>query len=70
MGWQERISVNPKVLLGKPVVKGTRISVEFLMELLRNGWTCEQILKEYPHLEAEDIQAAVDFAAEANRFHD
>ena len=58
MTWQDRISVDPKVLVGKPVIKGTRIAVEFLMELLANGWTQEQILKNYPHLTAEDIHAA------------
>ena len=64
MDWHDRISVDPKVLVGKPVIKGTRISVEFLMELLANGWTNEQILKNYPHLSAEDIQAALHYAAE------
>jgi uncharacterized protein (DUF433 family) len=48
MDWQERIVVNPEVLVGKPVIKGTRIAVEFLMELLANGWTHEQILHSYP----------------------
>jgi uncharacterized protein (DUF433 family) len=65
MDWQDRISVDPKVLVGKPVIKGTRIAVEFLMELLANGWTREQILSNYPHLTAEDIQAALHYAAEA-----
>ncbi len=64
MDWQDRISLDPKVLVGKPVIKGTRISVEFLMELLANGWTHEQILKNYPHLVAEDILAALHYAAE------
>ncbi len=50
MDWQDRISLDPKVLVGKPVIKGTRIAVEFLIELLANGWTHEQILKNYPHL--------------------
>jgi uncharacterized protein (DUF433 family) len=64
MDWQDRISVDPKVLVGKPVIKGTRIAVEFLVELLANGWTHEQILKNYPHLAEEDIQAALHYAAE------
>ena len=64
MDWQDRITVDPKVLVGKPVIKGTRISVEFLMGLLTNGWTHEQILQEYPHLKPEDIQAALHYAAE------
>src|ERR1700682_4057122 len=64
MSWQDRISIDPKVLVGKPVIKGTRIAVEFLMELLANGWTHEQIRKNYPHLTRDDIQAALHYAAE------
>jgi uncharacterized protein (DUF433 family) len=64
MDWQDRIVVNPDVLVGKPVIKGTRIAVEFLMELLANGWTHEQILHSYPHLKQEDIQAALHYATE------
>ena len=58
---QDRISVDPKVLVGKPVIKGTRIAVEFLLELLANGWTLDQILKSYPQLTADDIHAALHF---------
>jgi uncharacterized protein (DUF433 family) len=65
MDWQDRIMVDPQVLVGKPVIKGTRIAVEFLMELLANGWSHEQILKNYPHLTVDDIQAALHYAAEA-----
>lgn len=64
MDWQSRISVDPKVLVGKPVIKGTRIAVEFVVELLANGWTTEQILHEYDHLTAEDIQACLAYASE------
>lgn len=64
MNWQDRISVDPKVLVGKPVIKGTRISVEFLIDLMASGWTHEQILKNYPHLKPEDLQAALHYAAE------
>jgi uncharacterized protein (DUF433 family) len=59
MEWQDRISVDPKVLVGKPVIKGTRISVEFLRDLMANGWTHEQILANYPHLTEDDLQAAL-----------
>jgi uncharacterized protein (DUF433 family) len=62
--WHERISVDPKVLVGKPVIKGTRLSVEFILDLLANGWTIEQILDEYPQLEREDIIAVLKYAAE------
>ena len=64
MDWQDRISVDPKVLVGKPVIKGTRISIEFLMELLANGWTHGQILKNYPGLTHEDICACLGYASE------
>ena len=45
MNWKEHISVDPAVLVGKPVIKGTRLAVEFIVELLAEGWTYEQILK-------------------------
>lgn len=64
MHWQDRISVDPKVLVGKPVIKGTRIAVEFLMDLLAEGWTHPQILANYPQLTSDDIQAALHYAAE------
>jgi uncharacterized protein (DUF433 family) len=62
--WRDRISVDPKVLVGKPVIKGTRIAVEFLMELMANGWSHEQILANYPHLTPDDIQAVLHYARE------
>jgi uncharacterized protein (DUF433 family) len=58
---------DPKVLAGKPVVKGTRISVELILEKLSNGESIEQILEAHPHLTREGIQAALAFAAEAMR---
>src|SRR5690242_180755 len=64
MNWQDRILVDPGVLTGKPVIKGTRIALEFLIELLAERWTHEQILKNYPQLTEEDIQAALHYAAE------
>jgi uncharacterized protein (DUF433 family) len=64
MDWRDRISVDPKILVGKPVVKGTRLAVEFLMELLAEGWTHEQILKNYPQLKDEDIRAVLHYAAD------
>jgi uncharacterized protein (DUF433 family) len=64
MDWKERISVDPRVLVGKPVVKGTRIAVEFVIDLLARGWTTEQILKEYDHLTAEDVQACLSYASD------
>jgi uncharacterized protein (DUF433 family) len=63
--WQDRIALDPKVLVGKPVIRGTRIAVEFLLELLAEGWSHEQILKNYPQLTPEDLQAALHYAAES-----
>ena len=53
----------PGVLGGKPVIRGTRISVAFILQCMASGMTAEAILKEYPHLTREGILAAVDFAA-------
>lgn len=64
MDWKERIIVDPGVLGGKPVVKGSRIAVEFVVDLLGRGWTTEQILQEYNHLTPEDIQACLAYASE------
>ncbi|MCL4203170.1 MAG: DUF433 domain-containing protein [Pirellulaceae bacterium] len=64
MHWDERIEVNPSVLVGKPVIKGTRIAVEFVVDLLARGWTTDQILAEYDHLRAQDIQACLAYASE------
>ncbi len=64
MNWRERITVDPKVLVGKPVIKGTRLAVEFIVDLLAAGWTQEQILDNYPHIRQEDIQACLAYAAE------
>jgi uncharacterized protein (DUF433 family) len=64
MPWQERIVIDPAVLVGKPVVRGTRISVEWVVDLLAAGWSREQILENYPHLTREDIQACLSYASE------
>jgi uncharacterized protein (DUF433 family) len=64
MDWHDRIEVNPQVLTGKPIVKGTRIAVEFVVELMGKGWTAQQILSEYDHLTADDIQACLAYAGE------
>ena len=64
MDWQDRISVDPKVLVGKPVVKGTRISVELVVDLMAKGWSQEQILDSYPNLTADDLRACLAYASE------
>ncbi len=62
--WRSRITMNPDILTGKPVIKGTRISVEFILELLANGWTDEKITENYPQLKKKDIQAALRYATD------
>ncbi len=64
---EERIVVNPKIMGGKPVIKGTRIPVYFILELIANGWSIDDILKEYPHLTREDVLAAIRYAARVLR---
>ena len=64
MTWQDRITVDPNVLVGKPIVKGTRISVEFVIDLLARGWTTAQVLNEYDHLKPEDVQACLAYASD------
>ncbi|MFI5386055.1 MAG: DUF433 domain-containing protein [Fimbriimonadales bacterium] len=63
MNWEEHISVDQKVLVGKPVVKGTRLSVEFLLGLFGNGWNEERVLMEFPQLTQEQLQAVFQYAA-------
>ncbi len=58
----ERIAVNPKVMVGKPVIRGTRLTVEYILNLLAHGATVEEILQEYEGLTQEDIQACILFA--------
>ncbi|AFV76005.1 DUF433 domain-containing protein [Thermus oshimai] len=62
MGWEERITVDPKVMGGKPCIRGMRITVGTLLTLLRHQ-TPEEILRDYPYLEPEDIDAALAYAA-------
>jgi uncharacterized protein (DUF433 family) len=64
MDWRQRIVVNPQILVGKPVIKGTRISVELVIDLLARGYNAEQIVQQYDHLTAEDIQACLAYASD------
>jgi uncharacterized protein (DUF433 family) len=63
MDWREYIHSNPKILFGKPIVKGTRLSVEFLLGLFAVGWTEEQVLENYPGLTVQQLEAVLDFKA-------
>jgi uncharacterized protein (DUF433 family) len=65
MRWQDHIEQRPEVLRGKPVIKGTRISVEVILERLGDGWPEQDLLQSFPHLKPEHIQAAQAYAAAA-----
>jgi uncharacterized protein (DUF433 family) len=67
MNWQDRIVVDPAILVGKPVVKGTRLAVEFVIDLLAQGWTEAEVLKNYPGLTREDVLAGLAYAGERLR---
>ena len=61
----ERITLNPKVMAGKPVIRGTRLTVEYVLNLLAHGATVQEILEEYQGLTAEDIRACLLFATKS-----
>ncbi|HOV48463.1 MAG TPA: DUF433 domain-containing protein [Anaerolineae bacterium] len=61
----ERITVDPKVMVGKPVIRGTRLTVEYILNLLAHGETTDEILQEYRGLTYEDFQACILFATKA-----
>lgn len=63
MQWQERIIIDPAILTGKPVIKGTRLAVEFIIGLLAAEWTEDEILYNYPGLTHEDIIACLHYAS-------
>ena len=65
----ERISIDPAVCFGKPCIRGTRIWVALIMENLAAGMSEDEIIESYPHLEREDIRAALSYAAEMTREH-
>lgn len=60
----ERIEMNPKIMFGKPVIRGTRVSVELILRKLAGGMSIADILKDHPHLTPDDVYAAVAFAAD------
>ncbi|HYX23334.1 MAG TPA: DUF433 domain-containing protein [Thermoanaerobaculia bacterium] len=67
MDWRERIVVDPKILVGKPVIRGTRIAVELVIDLLARGYSKEDILRQYDHITPEDVQACLAYASETLR---
>jgi uncharacterized protein (DUF433 family) len=67
MGWQKHITVDPDVLVGKPVIKSTRLAVEFIIDLLTQGWSEVDIMRNYPGITSEDIRACLAYASETLR---
>jgi uncharacterized protein (DUF433 family) len=61
MNWKEHIYSDPEILVGKPVIRGTRLSVEFLLGLYKAGWSENQILENYPQLKIEDLRAIFEY---------
>jgi len=64
MIWRDRIVIDPTVLAGKPVIRGTRLAVDFILSLLGQGWSESDILRNYPGLAHEDIAACLQYASE------
>ncbi|MCE5323894.1 DUF433 domain-containing protein [bacterium] len=67
MKWEDRIIVDPNVLVGKPVIKGTRLAVEFIVDLLAQGWSEQELLDNYPGLTREDILACLAYVSDLLR---
>jgi uncharacterized protein (DUF433 family) len=65
MNQQTRIILDPAILVGKPIIRGTRIAVEFIIDLLAQGWSTDEILRNYPGLILEDIHACLGYASTA-----
>ncbi len=63
MDWRDHIYSNPKIGFGKPIFRNTRIKVEFVLKLMSNGWTAEQMAEEYPGILPDHLRAAAAFAA-------
>lgn len=64
MDYKERITTDPNIMLGKPIIKGTRITVELILRKLSEGMTIDELLKAYPHLTKDDILAALSYSAD------
>jgi len=67
MDWKERIVIDLGILVGKPIIKGTRLAVEFIIDLMAQGWAEEDILRNYPGITRQDIQACLAYASEILR---
>jgi uncharacterized protein (DUF433 family) len=69
MRWQERIVSTNGVMAGKPCIKGTRLTIDFLLERLASGWTEKELFESYPDLTPEDLRAIFAYASESMRDH-
>jgi len=67
LDWENRIVIDPEILLGKPIIKGTRLAVDFVIDLLAQGWSESEILRNYPGLSREDIKACLGYASASLR---
>jgi uncharacterized protein (DUF433 family) len=67
MNWRNYIHANEEILVGKPVVKGTRLAVDFILNLFASGWTQEQVFENYPTLTPDALRAVFAYAAECMR---
>ncbi len=65
MNWKDRITIDSAILVGKPIIKGTRIAVEFIIDLLAQGWSESEILRNYPGLTSEDVHACLMYVSES-----
>ena len=65
--WEKRVIVDPKILVSKPIIKGTRLAVDFILDLLAQGWSRDEILRNYPGLTVEDIQACLAYVRDMLR---
>lgn len=64
MDYRDNITADPQIMLGRPVIKGTRVTVELILKKLSEGMTADELLKAYPHLKKDDILAALSYSAE------
>jgi uncharacterized protein (DUF433 family) len=68
MDQQTRITLNPDVLVGKPFIRGTRLTVEFIIDLLAQGWNTDEILRNYPGISLKDIQDCLSYASSNSHY--
>ncbi|CAG1023009.1 hypothetical protein MTYM_02141 [Methylococcales bacterium] len=70
INWKDYIVADPEILVGKPVIKGTRLSVELTLDRLADGWTAQELFASYPRLTPEALQAVFAFTAELMKEED